>query len=176
MGAPLKKVKQPSLFEAFKTPPSKAAPTVEIEPLAKALLWFCKQQDIEGKDLVHFWNRTEKTAAQMVRELPMAICVQLHELSMQQSSMKPPLEPYLPVDMVPYSCILGKSIAPQVREGLAPKTAGPLPSLQILCACAALFAVQRHCSNNDSDRDNETSSSRSCSEQDNFVTVSDDNE
>ena len=53
MGAPPKKVKQPTLFEAFKTPPPKAALTVEIEPLAKALLWFHKQHDIEGKDLVH---------------------------------------------------------------------------------------------------------------------------
>ena len=75
MGAPLKKVKQPTLFEAFNTPPPKAAPTIEIEPLAKALLWFRKQHDIEGKDLVHVWNRAQKTATQMVRELPMAICV-----------------------------------------------------------------------------------------------------
>ena len=44
----LNKVKQPTLFEAFNTPPPKAAPTAEIEPLAKALLWF-RQHEIEGK-------------------------------------------------------------------------------------------------------------------------------
>ena len=49
MGAPLKKVKQPTLFEASNMPPPKAAPTVEIEPLAKALLLFRKQHEIEGK-------------------------------------------------------------------------------------------------------------------------------
>ena len=37
MGAPLKKVKQPTLFQAFKTPPPKAAPTVEIEPFGQGL-------------------------------------------------------------------------------------------------------------------------------------------
>ena len=78
MGALLKKVKQPPLFEAFNTPPPKAAPTIEIEPLAKSLLWFRKQHDMEGKDVVHVWNRAQKTAAQMVRrwgKLLVLLCI-----------------------------------------------------------------------------------------------------
>ena len=45
----------------------------------------------------------------MVHDLPIPICVQLHELH-EQSSTKPPLESCLPEDIVHYSCILGKLI------------------------------------------------------------------
>ena len=141
MAPPRKATKQSSLFETLQAQQPQAPRTVKVQDVASAVLWFRSHSAFEGDALATAWNSAQKAAAVMVKEYPRAVCVELHDRYVAESTAKPPVKPHLTSELKQYPIIMGKSLAPMPSEGTARGFLGPVPSLQVLCAKVVLPEV-----------------------------------
>ena len=69
MAPPRKATKQRSLFETLHSPEPQAPPTVKVQDVASAVLWFRGHSAFEGDALATAWNSAQKAAAVMTPSL-----------------------------------------------------------------------------------------------------------